>query len=70
MGIKQIRYHTGKEIFKVKIEDDSGAFIENWVFMRDDFPEWVRIMCKKFGFKFVKVTEKSESIDKDLDWTK
>jgi hypothetical protein len=65
MGFEKIKYNTGKEIFKVRIEDTTGALIQNWVFMKEDFPEWLRIMERKFGVK----TKKKEP-DRDLDWAR
>lgn len=63
MSFKKIKYNNGKEIFKVKIEDTTGALIENWVFMKDDFNKWVNIIKKKFGISDIK-----KDIDRDLDW--
>ena len=62
---KPIRYNTGKEIFEVKIKDSDGSFLENWVFMKDDFERWSKLMKRKFGIP----DEKPREIDKDLDWT-
>ncbi len=61
---KPIRYNNGKEIFRVKIEDTTGAFLENWVFMKDDFERWAKLMKRKFGIS----DDKPKEIDKDLDW--
>jgi len=63
VAFKKIRYNTGEEIFKVRIENSSGALLDNWVFMKNDFTQWVEIMKKKYGFG-VKTRRK----DRDLDW--
>lgn len=60
MPFKKIRYNTGEEIFKVKIENSDGSFLENWVFMRGDLPKWINIIKRKYGL--------DQSKDKDLDW--
>ena len=62
MGFKKIRYNTGEEIFKVRIENTSGSLLDNWVFMKDDFPQWVEIMKKKYGLGI------KPKKDRDLDW--
>lgn len=62
--MRKINYSTGEEIFKVKIEDSSGAFIENWVFLKNDLEEWVRIIKNKYGLK----PREEKKADKDLDW--
>ena len=62
MVFRKIRYNTGEGLFKVKIEDDSGAIIENWTIMFNDFPEWVNTICRKYGFK---VDSRPQT---DLDW--
>ena len=62
MIFSKIKYNSGRGILKVRIEDQTGALQENWTIMMDDFPKWVGIMCKKYGFKIQR--EKT-----DLDWT-
>ena len=63
MPFSKINYNSGEEVFNIKIEDNTGSIKEKWKFMRRDFPKWVNIMCKKFGFN-IKVKEPT-----DLDWT-
>jgi len=63
MGFSNIRHNSGQEIFKIKIEDTSGKFLENWVIMKCDFPNWVNLISKKYG-----ITIKKPSSNKDLDW--
>ena len=63
MPIKKIRYNTGEGIVKIKIQEDSGASLENWTIMMSDLGNWFRIMKKKYGNK---VEPKKDN--KDLDW--
>ncbi len=63
MSFKKIRYNSGKEIFEIKIKNSDGSIIGKWVFMKDDFPKWVKIMERKYG---IETKEK----DRDLDWLK
>jgi len=65
MGFRPIRYNQGQEIFKIKIEDHSGASIENWVFMRCDFAKFVNIISKKYG---ISMKPKKQNKDRDLEW--
>lgn len=60
MAFKKIRYNV-EEIFKVKIENPNGSMIDNWVFMKEDFLQWVEIIKKKYGLKKRKNNE-------DLEW--
>lgn len=62
MSFSNIKYNVGEEIFKVRIEDTSGALQEQWVFMKRDFVRWVKNICAKYGINLDKKT--------DLDWTK
>lgn len=61
MGFQKIRYNTGANIVEIKIRDETGKFIENWVLMMPDLPQWIEIMSRKYGFSIHK--RKS-----DLDW--
>ena len=63
MGFTKIRYNTGEEIFRVKIEDTRGSKIEEWVIMSRDFPKWVNMISSRYGFRIG--NEKT-----DLDWAK
>jgi len=65
MGFKKIRYNTGECLVKIKIEEDSGAMLENWVFMMSDLENWYNTMEKKYGNRI-----KSKKVDRDLDWLK
>lgn len=60
MAFAKIKYHTGSLIFKVEVRDESGAIMEKWVFMEQDFQKWRRIMEGKYGL-IGKVTT-------ELDW--
>jgi len=65
MGFAKIRYNTGEEIFRIRIEDTHGSKMEDWVIMSRDFPRWVNMISSRFGFKIGKENTKT-----DLDWTK
>lgn len=60
MVFRSIRYNTGTGIMKVRIEDDTGALMENWTIMMSDFEDWAETMRRKYG-----ITKKKK---KDLDW--
>jgi len=68
MSFKSVRYNRGEEIFKIKIEDPSGAYLENWVFMKCDFPKFVSIISKKYGISLKKNKESDTKVDRDLEW--
>jgi len=63
LGFAKVRYNTGEEIFRVKIENSNGSKIEEWVIMSRDFPKWVHMISSRYGFNIGK--EKT-----DLDWAK
>ena len=63
LGFRKIRYNTGEEIFRVRIESSTGQRIEEWVIMKNDFPQWIKMICSKYGFTL----EKKKT---DLDWAK
>jgi hypothetical protein len=63
LGFAKVRYNTGEDIFRIRIENTHGSKIEDWVFMCKDFPKWVNIIARRYGFKISK--EKT-----DLDWAK
>ena len=63
VGFKKIRYNAGDGLVKLKIEDASGARIENWTIMLSDLGKMSRLLCKKYGVDY-NTGEK----DKDLDW--
>jgi len=62
MGFKKINYHTGENLVKIKIEDETGAKQENWTIMMSDLKQWADMMCRKYG-----VGDK-KPINKELDW--
>lgn len=64
IAFKGIKYNAGEYLLKIKVEDESGRFLENWVIMSSDLTKWVRIMNQKYGFI------ESKKKDKDLDWAK
>lgn len=62
MKFKKIQY--GKEpIYKIKIEDETGAFMGNWTIMASDLYKFVENQRRKFGIRLTK-----PSGDRDLDW--
>ena len=60
IGFERIRYNSGRNIVKIKIEDTSGALIENWTIMMSDLGKWVKQMDEKYGSQIKRKT--------DLDW--
>ena len=63
LSLLKVRYNSGKEICKIKIEKDDGSTLEKWTVMLEDFPKVYRILKKKYGFK-------SLSVGKEFDWAK
>ncbi len=63
MGFKKLKYNTGEGLVKMKIEDSSGARIENWTIMMSDLGKLSRLLCRKYGIDY-NTGEK----DRDLDW--
>ena len=61
MSFEKIRYNAGQEIFKVEIENQDGSRADKWTFMKIDFPQWVRIISRKYGIDMKKKKT-------DLDW--
>lgn len=61
MGFQKVKYNAGANIVEIKIRDESGKYIENWVLMMPDLPQWFSIMSMKYGFTFKKSS-------RDLDW--
>jgi len=67
VAFKSIRYNQGEGLVKIKIEEPSGALLENWTIMMSDLGKWVRLMKRKYG----KLIDREEpSKDKDIDWIK
>ena len=65
MGYKKIRYNTGDGIAKIRMEDDTGAIVENWTIHWSDLKKWVSQMERKYG-----INMKARTKDADLDWLK
>lgn len=63
MGFKKIRYHTGEGLVKIRIEDETGAKMENWTIMMSDLGQWANMMFKKYG-----ISRNGKKLDKDLGW--
>ncbi len=63
MGFKKIQYHTGEGLVKIRIEDETGAKMENWTIMMSDLGQWVSMMQRKYG-----ISKKKKRVDEDLDW--
>ena len=64
MNYKKIKYGTGEGIVKIRIEEDTGALLENWTIMMSDLSRWAKLMRKKYGSQI----ESKEDKDRDLDW--
>lgn len=63
MGFKKLKYNTGEGLVKMKIEDSSGARIENWTIMLSDLGKLSKLLCRKYGVDY-NTGEKN----RDLDW--
>lgn len=63
MPFKKIKYNSGREIFHLKVQDPTGAVLDKWVVMKDDFNKMVDIIKKKYGLKGKKISEED-----DLSW--
>ena len=61
---KKIKYHTGESLVKIKIEDDTGALMENWAIMFSDLWDWFQLMRRKYGDNTIGKVKR----DRDLDW--
>ena len=64
MGYKKIKYNSGEGIVKIRIEEESGALMENWTIMFSDLGKWVSQMRRKYG----SIVDGKRNDDKDLDW--
>jgi len=60
---KKLKYNTGEGLVKLKIEDASGARIENWTIMLSDLGKLTKLLCRKYGIDY-NTGEKN----RDLDW--
>ena len=61
MAFKKIRYDSGENVVRIKIEDETRRPIDNWVLMMSDLPQWFSTIKEKYGLKFKKRQE-------DLEW--
>ncbi len=61
MGFKKVRYDTGENVVRIKIEDETRRIIDTWTLMMSDLPNWFNIIKKKYGLTFKKREE-------SLDW--
>ena len=61
MGFSKVKYNSGEEIFRIRVENSNGGKIDDWVIMRHDFPRWVHTVCAKYGLNLGKPKT-------DLDW--
>jgi len=62
MAWKKIRYNCGDGIAKIRMEDETGALVENWTLHWSDLSKWVRQMQKKYSISMKKEQER------DLEW--
>jgi len=65
VGFKKLKYNTGEGLVKLKIEDASGARIENWTIMMSDLGKLTRLLCRKYGIDYNTGEFRK---NKDLDW--
>jgi hypothetical protein len=68
MRFKPIKYNSGEGLAKIRIEEESGALMENWTIMMSDLGTWFRTMQEKYGDQID--NKKEKKIDHDLDWLK
>lgn len=65
MAFKTLKYNTGEGLVKMKIEDATGARIENWTIMLSDLGKLARLLCRKYGVDYNTGDYKK---GKDFDW--
>ena len=63
MVFKKVRYDTGENVVRIKIEDETRRIIDTWTLMMSDLPNWFNIIKEKYGLK-------SKERDKGLDWAR
>ena len=63
MKFKKIRYDSGENIVKIKIEDETRRMVDKWILMMSDLPNWFNIIKRKYG-----VAE--SKMPRDLEWIK
>lgn len=61
MVFKRINYHSGQEIFEIRVKGSSGGVIENWVVMKENALKVFETIIKKYGLRKPKN-------DRDLEW--
>lgn len=61
MKFKKVRYDSGENIIRVKIEDETRRPLDVWTLMMSDFPNWAEEIKNKYGLS-------SKKKSKDLDW--
>lgn len=66
MTFKKVRMGTGM-ISRLEIKDESGAKLEEWTNMLEDFPKVSKIIVKKYGLEDL-VEGRVKKKDQDLDW--
>lgn len=64
MSFKKLKYNTGEGLVKMKIEDATGARMENWTIMMSDLGKLSRLLCRKYGIDYNTGKFKNQ----DLDW--
>lgn len=64
MSLKKIKYNNGEGLVKIKIEDSTGARIENWTIMMSDLGKVSKLLCRKYGIDY----NTGEYKQKDFDW--
>ena len=61
MGFKKIRYDSGENVVRVKIEDETRRQIDNWTLMMSDLPQWFNMIMEKYGLTLKKR-------ERELEW--
>ncbi len=61
MSFKKVKYDTGENIIKIKIEDETRRLMDSWTLMMSDLPQWFNMMIEKYGLPLKKRP-------KDLEW--
>ncbi len=61
MAFKKVRYDSGENIVKIRVEDETRRLIDNWTFMMSDLQKWVDFIRSKYGIVFHKKQQ-------DLEW--
>ena len=64
MSFAKVRFGEDM-VWEIKGFDINGKKIEEWKVMNKDFPDTVKILSKKYGFK-IYVKEQGDNLD--LEW--